>query len=144
MKKIIRSELELSKWFEKNFKKFGYSEIFRKDIGIFPDFIMLRKGKKVRVELETLASNFVRHKHNINKVDEIVCVNKDIDIGVTIIEIKDLKYIPKKIRRSFTIDEKVYDSLNSLTKKLVEKGKYRNKSHFVESALRSMIEQEKK
>ena len=57
-KKVIKNESELKKWVIKNYKKLGYSAIVRKDIGICPDLIMIRDGKEVRVELETVASNF--------------------------------------------------------------------------------------
>lgn len=87
----VKNEFEMKKWFEKNFKKLGYSQIINKDGGIFPDFVMLRDGKKVRVELETISSNFLLHNHNITKVDELVCIEKNIDFFI-VIEASRLPY----------------------------------------------------
>lgn len=129
--KKIRSELEFKKWFEKNFKKLGYSKIIRKDNGKFPDFIMLKKGKEIRVELETLSSNFIFHKHDKEKVDEIVCIKKDVDIKIPIIEIKELRYISRIKRISATVNEETINIINLLLKD----GNYRNKSHVIEKAI---------
>jgi len=130
--KIIRSELEFSKWFKKNFKKLGYDEIVKDKKGKFPDFIMLRKGKNVGVELETLSSNFILHKHDITKVDEIVCIKKDIRLKVPVREVKGLKYSSRITRVSATIDE---ETMN-IVKELLKEGKYRNKSHIIEEAIK--------
>jgi len=137
--KRIRTENEFKKWFEKNYKKLGYSKIIKKDNGKFPDFIMLRKGKEIKVELETLASNFILHKHNPEKVDEIICIKKDIDIGVLTREINGLNYVSKIKRVSFTVDEKTVNMINILLKK---KG-FRNKSHVIEEAIRFLAKKEK-
>jgi len=137
-KKIIRSELEFSQWFKKNFKKLGYEKILKKDSGKFPDFIMLKKGKGVGIELETLSSNFILHKHDKSKVDEIVCLKKDVDIGVPTLEVKSLRYIPRLERISATID----GDKAKLLDKLLENGKYRNKSHIIEEAIKLILEKE--
>jgi len=130
-KRNIKTEFEFSKWFEKNFRKLGYSEIIRKDIGIFPDFIMKRGQKKVRVELETLSSNFVLHKHDKRKVDEVVCIKKDINIGISTREVRELNFIGGKVRISATIDKKTMN----LVEVIMQRGSYRNKAHLVEDAI---------
>ena len=132
--KIMDSELKFSKWFEKNFNKLGYSKIIRGDNGRFPDYIMLKKGKEVRVELETLSSNFILHKHDKNKVDEVVCIKKDVELGIPIKEVEGLKYIPSKVKVSATVDE----STINIIKILLKKGKYRNKSHIIEEAIKKL------
>lgn len=131
--KEINSEKGLKEWFMINYRKIGYSKIIKKDSGDFPDFIMLKNGKKVRVELETLTSNFLLHNHNIKKVDEIVCIKKDISLPLSIIEIKELKYVPKIIRTTFTVDPKTVELINEILKKSGHK--YRNKSHLIEQAV---------
>ena len=135
---LLRSEAEFSEWFMKNYGKLGYEKILRKDIGKFPDFIMLKNGKEILVELETLLSNFILHKHDQNKVDEIVCIKNDLKINqikVPIIEVEDLEYLSKTSRISATIDEKTEKKLDEFLKK----SRYRNKSHIIEEAIDEFI-----
>ena len=109
IKKVIKNESELKEWFVHNYKKLGYTGIVRKDIGKCPDLIMLRDGKEVQVELETSASNFLTHKHPLDKVDEIVCVIKDLELDKPILIIEDLELAQKpNIKVTLSIDEKVY------------------------------------
>lgn len=132
--KRIRNEKEFKVWFERNYKKLGYQKIIKKDNGILPDYIMLKNNKTIGVELETLSSHFLLHKHDIKKVDEIVCIKKDLSLGIPIIEVKELEYKSNIIRISFTVDEKTDKILDSLLKD----GNYRNKSHIIEKAIESL------
>jgi len=134
--KIIRSEFEFSKWFKKNFRKLGYDKIIRGDKGKFPDYIMLKKGKETRVELETLSSHFILHKHDPKKIDEVVCIEEDIKLNVPVIKVKGLKYKSRIVRISFTVDQET----KNLLEVLVKKGNYRNKSHVIENAIKQMKE----
>lgn len=109
-KKVIRNESELKKWVIENYKKLGFSKIIRKDIGECPDLLMLKNGKEVGVELETIASNFLLHKHCFNKVDEIICIVKDVDLEKPVISIDELAFKGSpntKVTLSF--DEDVYN-----------------------------------
>ena len=139
--KVVKSEKEMKKWFEKHYSDLGYSEIIRRDIHTCPDFIMKKNGEIVGVELETLLSNFLLHKHDIKNVDEIVCVEKDIDlpIGVPIITIPALKFISRVRRISFTVDPETIERI----KRLVKSGEFRNASHVVERAIKHLKEVEK-
>jgi len=134
----IENEFMLKQWFEKNFEKLGYDSIVRKDIGIFPDFIMLKNGKEIKVELETISSNFILHNHDIDKADEVVCITKDVDLGIPIVEIKGLKFVGLKSRISATIDEENADYVRSI----VKQGNYRNMSHVIESAIIMLAKKE--
>ena len=110
IKKVIKNESELKEWFIHNYKKLGYTGIVRKDIGKCPDLIMLRDGKEVQVELETSASNFLTHKHTLNKVDEIVCVIKDLELDKPIIVIEDLELAQKpNVKVTLSFDDKIYE-----------------------------------
>ncbi len=141
MKKlIISSESEFSLWFLKNYKKLGYDKIIRGDIHKFPDFIMSKNNKEIKVELETELSNFILHKHNIKDVDEIICIKNNLGKGIIkkpIIKIKDLEYIPRLTRISATIDENLNNNLNDLLKN----SEFRNKSHLIEEAILKYIEE---
>lgn len=111
-KKIIKNEKQFAKWFKENYKTLGFSKIVRGDISRCPDFVMLRDGKEIGVELETFASNFLVHKHNYNKVDEIVCLVKDVELGKPVKEIKEL---------TFEGNQKVTLSINSIVYKKFQK-----------------------
>ena len=137
-KKIISCEYDLSRLFIKNHRLLGYDKIVRNNNGRFPDFTMEKKGKAVGVELETLSSNFILHKHNKNKVDEVVCVKKDKELGVEIIEASELEFIPRMTRVSATISQSTDEIFNEMMKN----GNYRNKSHAIESAIKMFWEQE--
>ena len=137
--KNIKNESDFKKWFEKNFRKLGYSKIIRKDNGNFPDFIMLKNNKKISVELETLSSNFILHKHDKNKVNEIVCIKNDIDINIPTKEVKELRYIGGKRRISATVDEETANIINLL----VKNEDFRNKSHLIETAIKLLAKEEK-
>jgi hypothetical protein len=132
----IKNELEMKRWFEKNFEKLGYSKIIRKDRGDFPDFIMLRNNKETKVELETLSSNFILHNHDLTKVDEVVCMKKDINLNLPVIEIKGLKFLGGKRRISATVDNETVNIIEVLLKD----GTYRNKSHVIETAIENLAE----
>lgn len=136
---IVKSELEMKRWFEANFKKLGYDQIIKRDGGTFPDFKMLKNGKEIGVELETKSSHFVLHNHDVKKVDEIVCIDRDIELGIPIIKIKELAYQPRQERISATIDDKLLKKI----RKILESGnKYRNMSHLVETAIKKFAEEE--
>ena len=140
--KVINSEKELKKWFEKNFEKLGYTKIIRKDEGVYPDFILLKNKREVKVELETQLSHFLLHKHNVKEVDEIVCVEKDIklELGIPIIQVRELKYVPRVARLSATVEP---DTIKTISK-LIKNPKYRNKSHVIETAIKLLEDFEEK
>ncbi|MBU3913447.1 MAG: hypothetical protein KKB21_01775 [Nanoarchaeota archaeon] len=138
---IVKSELEMRNWFEANFKKLGYDKIIESGGKYFPDFKMLKNGKEVGVELETQSSRFVLHKHDIRKVDEVVCIDRDVELGIPIIKIKELAYQPKQERVSATIDEILSKKIRGILK---SGSKYRNMSHLIETALKKFVEEESK
>ncbi|MFH1711390.1 MAG: hypothetical protein ABH840_03700 [Nanoarchaeota archaeon] len=138
---IVKSELEMKKWFENNFNKLGYDQIIKRDGGGFPDFRMLRKGKEIGVELETKSSHFVLHKHDVTKVDEIVCIDKDLELGIPIIKIKELVYHPRIERICATIDDKMVMKIREILEN--SNGKYRNMSHLIETAIIRLLNEEK-
>ncbi len=108
-KKVIKNESELKKWVIENYRKLGYSGIVRKDIGQCPDLIMLKDGKEIKVELETVASNFLSHKHLLDKVDEIVCAVKDMDLEKPVISIDELEFKGNSnVKVTLSIDDKIY------------------------------------
>lgn len=107
-KEIIKNEKQFARWFKEHYKKLGFSKIIRGEISKCPDFIMLRNDKEIRVELETLASNFIAHKHSLDSVDEIICIIKDIELDKPVTEIKELEFNgPRKV--TLSIESEVYE-----------------------------------
>ena len=52
---------------------------------------MLKKDNKIRVEVEIYSSYFIKHKHDLKKVDEILCIVNDAKLPIVTTEIKQLK-----------------------------------------------------
>ncbi|MEI6058525.1 MAG: hypothetical protein WCP89_02025 [archaeon] len=105
---IINDELDFRQWFKDNHRKLGFSKIVKENFKGFPDFIVLKDGEEKRVELETLASNFIYHKHPVSETDFVVCVKKDVELKVPVIEIKNLKLV------SFLKKESEFSILNKI------------------------------
>jgi hypothetical protein len=139
VRRVIQNEQEFRDWFIENHAKLGYAKILKDNKRNFPDFIMTKNNKQVLVELETRSSHFVLHKHDKEKVDEVVCIEKDIPLGVPIFEIKELQFLPRLRRISATVDKEVLDIIKSLLKDR----KYRNKSHVIETAIYLLKQREK-
>jgi len=121
-KKVIKNGREFKKWFMKNYKKLGYDSIVRKNIGRCPDFIMIKKSKEVQVKLETVSSNFLAHKHPIDKVDEIVCIVNDKGLKKPVIVAEELEFRGNSnIKATLSINAKVYNDFQ----------KYCNENAFI-------------
>ena len=93
------SEADVEKYFEAQHKELGFTRILKKQHDRTPDYICLRNGKKVKVELEYLSSSFIQHRHKVEDVDVVICVSKDKEIpGVEIIALdhvlKPYHYLP--------------------------------------------------
>lgn len=88
---ICGYEREIVRWIKDHYNELGYERIIKADDREFPDFIMLRNGKKVRVEVEIYSSYFLKHKHNPKEVDEVLCIVNDARLPIETIEIKQLK-----------------------------------------------------
>jgi len=89
--KIINNELDLRQWFKDNYKEIGFSKIVKENFKGFPDFIVIENGEEKRVEMEVKSSNFNYHKHPIDEVDKVICVMKDEELAVPIIEIENIR-----------------------------------------------------
>jgi len=90
---IIRAyEYEVVSWIIEHCKDLGFEKIIEKNDRKVPDLVMLRDGKKVRVEVEMYSSSFLKHKHNPDDADEVLCVVNDKEIPVKTIVIKQLRF----------------------------------------------------
>jgi len=111
----IRNETDLRNWFKKNYKKLGFSKIVKSNTNKFPDFVMLEKGKKVKVELETKSSNFILHKHPKKNI-KLICIIEDIKIDIPTIVIDKIRLM------KFEEGESIY-SFKKIVYKLFKKNK---------------------
>jgi len=101
---IIHNENELDAWFKENYKELGFTYVKRvtsKDIGS-PDYIAKRNGKLIRIELETLSSHFISHKHSHEEIDLVLCVAVDKELPIKTEVVPGLKFWkpvkPQKLR----------------------------------------------
>jgi len=105
----IKDESDFKNWFKKNYKKLGFSKIIKSDSMRFPDFVMLEKGKKVKVELEIKSSHFNLHKHNPKKVNKVICVIKDIKLDIPTIKVNGIRIISNEEKdSSYSIRNQIY------------------------------------
>lgn len=80
VKVLWKDEHTLNKWFLRNYRKLGFSKIKKteegpKDPG---DYIGLRNGRWLRIELETETSGFFLHKAEIrDAIPIIICLKKN-------------------------------------------------------------------
>jgi len=95
-KRIVAfSEADIDAWFVKNYKLLGFDKILKRQWNKTPDYIMLKNGKKVKVELEFKASDFILHKHSPKDVDIVYCGIKDVTLPVKTVELsKYIKAVP--------------------------------------------------
>jgi predicted CopG family antitoxin len=108
MEKFNR-EKEFSDWFKEHFEMLGFSRIIEKRSLGFPDYIMELEGKEVGVELETMSSNFIRHHHDATKCDLVLCLVKDCELPIKIIDIPSFEYIKaNRQTTSFRIESEVW------------------------------------
>lgn len=95
--KKFSNEEQFSRWFVENYILIGFTQIYKQNRANFPDFIMIKDEKKVRVELETVSSNFIKHDHDASEVDLVICLVKDTELPVEILEINMFEFkTPKK------------------------------------------------
>lgn len=81
---VVFCESDICKWFEENFKALDFQKISEPQ-SIGPDYITTDKGGNVKkVEIEYLSSRFLMHKHDVRKVDFVICGKKDKGIDGTI------------------------------------------------------------
>jgi len=85
-------EKELQDYFEANSKKYGYRVVKRKGRGF--DFLLKKNKHLVKAEVETLAENFLTHKHSYN-IDLLIVLSErgkeKISIPTLVINEEDFK-----------------------------------------------------
>jgi Arc/MetJ-type ribon-helix-helix transcriptional regulator len=131
--KKFSNEKQFAEWFEANFELLGFDKIIEKPVKC-PDYIMLKGPIRVKVELETMSSNFILHKHDPKDVDLVICLLKNKDLPVQIIELSAFEYAPPETNKpkiSCLIDKDLVDWLDS---QIITK-RFASRSHGIEYAL---------
>lgn len=113
MELSFSNESDFHNWFADNYTLFGFNRIIKQSINSYPDFILEKDGKEIRVELETLASNFEKHNHDPSLVDVVVCLKKDIELPVDTLELP-FKFDSKISTINLRIDDELEAKLDGL------------------------------
>jgi len=139
----FKRESEFRMWFKFNIVLFGYTEIIEDNEKSFPDFVMKKKdGSIERVELELVDISFYRHKHDINKVDKIICVYGELQ-NIGNVPVLNFMRDFKSSSRTVNIDDDILNQIRALVKK--DPIKYPSCKNYVEQAvLKGLIEYENK
>lgn len=111
--KKFNNESDFTGWFKDNYELFGFTKILKQSTCRTPDFIMLKDGQEVNVELETIASNFKRHGHDPTTVDLVICLVKDVDLPVPILEIKAFEFAKKSIHLVY-LNDTILQNINTI------------------------------
>lgn len=74
--------------FGRFYEMLGFSAIKKMRVR-YPDCIVMKGEKELRIELEYLSSNFIAHGHDPSQVDLVVCWVKDKELPVPVIVLKD-------------------------------------------------------
>lgn len=109
------NEKQFSDWFEKNIHLFGFDSIKSKHLNSCPDYVLLKDGKRVRVELETMSSNFLVHGHDPEDVDLVICLLKNVDLPVPTFEIEPFEYV--RDTTTVSVDKDLVPQFNELRAK---------------------------
>lgn len=102
-------------YFEVHHKELGFTHILKKQTDRTPDFICLRNGKEVKVEIEYFSSSFFAHRHKVEDVDVVICASKDKEIAE--VEIITLDHVLKPYW-SLHLWEKYYRNHPDLLRRL--------------------------
>lgn len=90
--KKFSDERTFHKWVGNNFHLFGFDSLLESNYHKSPDLVMTKNGKKIKVEVETLSSNFILHKHDPNEIDLVICLIKNKELPVKTIEIEPFEF----------------------------------------------------
>lgn len=108
----IRDEIDLQNWFKKNHMKLGIEKILKCDSKGCPDFIVLENGKKVKIEFEIKSSNFILHGHKRSEVDKVICIKKDVELDIPIIELRGFEIAGFDSQTPYSIENQISKIFN--------------------------------
>jgi hypothetical protein len=108
------NEHAFHRWFSRNYNVVGFTSVKQDNRSNFPDFVLCRGSQLWRVELEVLASRFIVHRHDPERVDLVICLHKDCSLTVPTLELNPLGRPPEKghaltVKISDELERKVRD-----------------------------------
>lgn len=118
------NEYDFHEWFKYNFRLLGFDDVIKDGHKSFPDFILKKGEKQVRIELEIYSSNFIRHKHNPKDVDLVICLLKDKELPINTVELGLFEFDNQKGNVSATIPKKmvaIFEAYKKLIPRLKDK-----------------------
>jgi len=88
---VPTSELHVREWLAAHIHEFGYDIIESGDA--FPDYILAdAKGRKLRTEVEFDSLSFLRHRHNPEGCDLVLCWIHNARLPVRVLELSRRRY----------------------------------------------------
>lgn len=82
-------EINLDRWFRKNYNIFGFTDIVRSNIKD-TDYLCKYENRYFYIELEYRSGNFILHGHDSKSVNAVICYEKDVDLDIPVIPLLDL------------------------------------------------------
>ena len=94
---VPRSELNVREVFAQRAARLGYRIIESR--AAFPDYLLEFAGQRIFAEAEFRTSNFLRHRHDLNRCDLIIVWSHDLSLPLPVLELKTGSlHLPKKPR----------------------------------------------
>lgn len=141
----FESEEEFKEWFKENLEKFSFKEILEERETSSPDFKLKNENDDVlEVEIELVGEDFVRHGHNPEKTDMIVCMfsEKDEIEGIPVLSVikppEEQEEVIREMDMGFTslsIPVPLFESV----KEMIEDTGFNSVSSYTAYVLRQII-----
>lgn len=79
------NEIQTREWFLAHLSEFEYDILESKTS--FPDYLLVKRGERMRAEIEYSSYNFLSHGHAPDGCDLVICWVHDADIPVEVLEL---------------------------------------------------------
>lgn len=135
--KKFNNEREFHEWFRYNFGLFGFDDVIKESFHSCPDFIVSKGDKQVRIELEIYSSGFVRHKHNPDSVDLVICLLKDRELPIEVLELNVFEFT--NIKYHINASNSSIKMFNALRKLLSKSNGNNSRTISHEEAMKYLI-----
>lgn len=121
-KESFHCESDFNKWFSKFYFLCGFDKIKQRRPIKYPDYIMLKDGFEIRVELESLSGNFILHKHNPSDADLVICLKINKPLPLPVIEIPSFTYNSNWNIENLKIDRHAHEIVQEVQKEMAKMG----------------------
>ncbi len=145
----FKSEEEFKEWFKNNLEKFSFKEVLEERIDSSPEFKLKNENDEIlEVGIELIGEDFVRHGHNPEETDMIVCMfsEKNQIEGVPVLSVikppEEKKEVIREMDTEFT-SISIPVSLFEGVKEMIEDTGFTSVSSYTAYVLRQIIVQAK-